>query len=129
MGPLLTPFITPIVLRLAGREHRLNALGTAARARARLEPAPGRDAIDWRFSSAARGVRVRGHMHAPASAFVALRYDNPSGSPKVCLNTKLASCELEVELEGGATIRLQTRSRAAFEVLGDDDPLGLPLAT
>ncbi len=129
VGPLLTPYITPIVLRLAGREHRLNALMTALRARAQLTPSGGRDAIEWRFASAERGVRVSGRMHAPAGDFVALRYDNPSGTAKICLNTKIASCELEVARGSGPPLRLHTRSRAAFEILGDRDPLGLPIAT
>lgn len=122
VGPMLSPFVTPIVLRFRGREHRLNALWTALRARAQL------NGFDWRFASTRAGVRVAGHLHAPAAAFVALRYDNPSGAPKICLNTKLASCELEIELPGEPARKLTTRSRAAFEILDDHGSPAVPIA-
>lgn len=122
VGPLWTPWITPIVLRLDGREHRLNALGTALRARASVQ------ALDWRFQSAVAGVRVEGHVHAPRSAFVGLTYDDPSGRQKLCLNSKLASCELRVELPGAPARTLRSSARAAFELLTDGETWGVPIA-
>lgn len=122
VGPLWTPWITPLVLRLAGREHRLNALTTALRAAARVRE------LDWRFETAGGGVRVAGHIRAPRSAFVGLTYDDPTGRQKICLNTKIASCDLRVELPGEPPRQLHTQSRAAFELLTDGETHGVPVA-
>jgi hypothetical protein len=64
-------------------------------------------------------------MWAPRESFVALRYDNPPGGTKTCLNSKLAECELEVERPGGDNLHLHTRHRGAFEILTDDENHGL----
>ena len=58
VGPLWTPWITPIVLRHRGREHRLNALGRSLRARVSVQ------GFDWRFQSHSDGLRVSGRIHA-----------------------------------------------------------------
>jgi hypothetical protein len=69
VGPLWTPWITPLVLRLDGREHRFNALPAALRARTRLHarcatttrPVASRPASTPRSpaASCACGCRVR----------------------------------------------------------------------
>jgi hypothetical protein len=122
IGPLWTPWITPIVLRLDGREHRLNALTTALRARARIGD------LEWRFESAHAGVRIAGRIHASRAAFVGLGYDDPTGGRKICLNTKIASCELQVRIPGEPARQLHTQSRAAFELLSDEETSGVPIA-
>ena len=121
IGPLWTPWITPLVLRVDGREHRLNALTTALRARARV------DELDWRFESTGGGAKIQGHIHAPRSAFVGLTYDDPTGRRKICLNTKLASCDLQIERPGEPRRQLRTQSRAAFELLTDGETHGVPV--
>ena len=113
VGPVSMPWMTPMVLRLDDEEIALNALGRAVRARAHYAP------FEWRFESAAPGVRVTGTMSAPSSSFVALPYLDPPGGIKTCLNTKIARCELRVQR--GDTVRtLSTVSRAAFEILSAD---------
>ena len=121
-GPLLSPFMTVVVLRLDGEEHRLNGLWTAALARTRVE------ALDWRFSSAARGVRVHAPIHAPAIAVVARGYAEPPGGRTLSLNSQLASCELRVELPGRPARELRTRHGCAFELLGFPPHPDIPLA-
>jgi hypothetical protein len=116
IGPLWTPPLTPIVLRLGGREHRLHALAQAVRARARYEP------FQWTFESADREVRIAGTIAAAASSFVALPYRNPPGGIKTCLNTKIARCDLTVERRGERRRTLSAASRAAFEILSDEPP-------
>ena len=56
-----------------------------------------------------------------------LTYDNPTGGRKMCLNTKIASCELRVELPE-APRELRTQTRAAFELLTDGETHGVPVA-
>jgi hypothetical protein len=119
---LRTPWMSVIVLRLDGVEHRLNALWTAAVARADVTR------FDWRFESALRGVRIEGRLHAPREAFVALRYDDPPGGHKLCMNSKIAACELRVERPAAAPRVLHSRCRAAFELLTNDDGSAEPVA-
>ena len=50
-----------------------------------------------------------------------LRYYNPPGGIKHCLNTKIAACHLSVLFkETGQKETLSTDFRAAFEILTDD---------
>lgn len=110
-GPFWTPAMSPIVLRIEGREYALNSIGTALRAKSQV------DFFDWHIASSAADVRIAAHIHAPRDAFVGLRYDNPPGGAKTCLNSKLASCELTLEERGRPAQKLVARNRAAFEIL------------
>jgi hypothetical protein len=121
LGPLWSPWLTLVVLRVGDRELAINGLLRSALTRARLE------GTVWRFESRGRGVRVRGHIEAPAASFVGLRYANPPGGEKICLNTKLARCELVLEEPGRPPRRLFTQSRAAFELLRDEPDPRIPL--
>lgn len=120
IGPFYTPFMTLAVLRVGDEQFDLNGLARALRAHGRF------DYFSWEFSTRAGGTRLSGRMHAPREAFVALRYDNPPGGHKTCLNSKLARCELTLERRGQPALELSTSHRAAFEILTDDDSHGLP---
>jgi hypothetical protein len=122
LGPLWTPPLTLVVLRLDGEEIRLNSLAQAFRAHGDF------DFVSWRFDTRTPAVRLRGSIHAPKSLFVGLTYNNPPGGTKTCLNTKLAACELTVERTGQAPRTLTTRHRAAFEILTDRQDHGVPIA-
>lgn len=111
VGPILTPAMTPIVLRHRGREHRLNALRTLF-GRASI------GGLEWTFKARGEGVALRGEVRASPRDVVTLWYPNPPGGRKICINTKLASCELELTTEAGAE-RLRTDHGAAFELLVD----------
>jgi hypothetical protein len=121
LGPLWTPWLTLVALRVEGRELAVNSLVRAARARARI------DGFHWSFDTRAKDVRVRARFDAPASAFVGLRYGNPPGGEKICLNSKLASCELTLEEPGRPVRSFRTARRAAFEILGDAPAPGVPI--
>lgn len=122
IGPVWTPRLSLVVLRIREEEVALNSLGQAFRARGRFEH------FDWRIESASRQARVSIHIHAPRDAFVGLRYDNPPGGTKTCLNTKLAACELTLERDGMEPRTWTTASRAAFEILTDRTDHGVRVA-
>jgi len=121
LGPLWTPAMTVVVLRLRDQTIRLNAMTTALFARAQ------RNGFAWSFESATREARVRATLFAEPKRFVALRYGDPEGRDKICLNTKLACCELRVQRPGQPERVLHSAHRAAFEVLGED-AAGMPIA-
>lgn len=122
LGPVRTPWLTPLVLRLDGREHRLSGiLRAATRNRGRYDVGE----LRWSFAAGDGDVRIEGTIDAGVEDFVALPYDNPPGGTKICLNTKVARCVLDVQV-GGRTVRLQSH-RAAFEILGDEPHPRIPV--
>lgn len=125
IGPIWTPDLTPLVFRHDGREHAMNAPLELVRAKGSFHY------FDWRFSSETPAVRIEGRISAPRADFVGLTYLNPPGGSKHCLNTKIASCDLEITYKSGARAgeseRLSAPRRAAFEILTDDRDHGVPM--
>jgi hypothetical protein len=113
IGPFWSPRLTFLVLRDEGAEMALNGMGQAVRASGRSS------GFRWRFDTRRRDLRISGCIEAPAGSFVGLRYANPPGGEKTCLNTKLASARISVERRGRPPRTLTTRDRAAFEILAD----------
>jgi hypothetical protein len=125
IGPFWTPFMTVLVLRHRGDEIALNQLTQAIRAKAFIKY------FNWHFKSETNKISLEGTISAPREAFVGLRYNNPPGGSKYCLNTKIASCELKIiDKQSGPSGRIETissRHRAAFEILTDDPQHGVTL--
>jgi hypothetical protein len=121
IGPLWTPPLSLVVLRTEGEEYALNSLAQAVRAHGHF------DFFDWRIESHASRVRISLRIRAPQSAFVGLAYDNPPGGSKICLNTKLAACELTLERVGRPPRTFTTQHRAAFEILTERQDHGIPV--
>ncbi|MCC6558550.1 MAG: hypothetical protein IT372_36915 [Polyangiaceae bacterium] len=125
IGRLTTPLMTPLVLRHEGEEIALRKITQSLRADASFTP------FDWRFRSASDRVEVEGRIWADRTDAVGLRYANPPGGEKHCLNTKLARCELTLRRRRfGRVIGVETlraAHRAAFEILTDDRDHGVPI--
>jgi hypothetical protein len=125
LGPLWSPFVTLLVLRHAGDEIALNALTFPRRTRGAFAP------FNWWFRGATSQVRIAGQISAPSEAFVALTYRNPPGGVKICLNSKIAACELSLARRTGGgwgePERLIARDRAAFEILSDQPDPRVPV--
>jgi len=121
LGPFWTPRLTLVVLRDEGEELALNGLFQAARASGAF------DFFTWTIDTRSAQGRISGRIHAPASAFVGLTYQNPSGGTKTCLNTKLASADLTVQRPGRPSRTLVTKHRAAFEILTDRKDHAIPI--
>jgi hypothetical protein len=122
LGPLATPWATTLVLRHGGVEHSIVSLRRAVRATA------GYGYFHWDFATADREVEISGRISAPADAFVALRYRNPPGGIKHCLNTKIASAEVTVRNRATGRVEvLGSAHRALFEILTSDPGHGIPV--
>lgn len=121
LGPFWSPRLTLVVLRDEGEEIALNGLWQSVRATGR------RDGFAWTIDTRTPRVRISGRVQAPPESFVGLRYANPPGGEKTCLNTKLARAEIVVERPGRAPRRLVTEHRAAFEILTDRRDHGIPI--
>jgi hypothetical protein len=112
LGPIWTPWVTVVTVRMDGRTLAVNDLLRGARARAEVERER------WSFETRRGDLRIRARFDVGPDGFVSLNYYNPSGGEKTCLNSKTAACELEIE-QGGTTRRFATTNRAAFERLVD----------
>jgi hypothetical protein len=121
LGPIWTPWLTTVVLRLDGKEYAINSVLRAARAKATLTY------FDWQFQTHSDQASIRCRIQAPRERFVGLTYGNPPGGVKTCLNSKLASCELTLTVPGQEPRVLHSRHRAAFEILTDDADHGVPV--
>jgi len=118
IGPWWTPPMSPVVLRLGDETLAFNGLTRALRALGAYAP------YQWHIETSTRQAKLDIRIHADASDFVALRYANPPGGTKICLNSKLARCELALTRAGRPTIVMRS-SRAAFEILDDTAPPGV----
>lgn len=114
-----TPPLSPLVLRYQGQEWRMNTPLHLWRARGRFAN------HEWTFYCRDSALSVRGRFFADREAFTALDYRNPPtpNASKVCMNSKIASAEIEVKLANGTVFHLTTKHRAAFEMLGDASEL------
>jgi hypothetical protein len=122
IGPIWSPLITPLILRHAGKEYRHNSLLQGLMAPASY------DYFVWRFSSKSKSAKIEGEIRATPEAFVGLRYYNPPGGVKYCLNTKIASCTLHLtDFSASRTEILGTSNRAAFEILTEDTDHGIEI--
>jgi hypothetical protein len=123
IGPVWSPRLTLIVLREGGQEIALNGLLQAVRASGSV------DSFVFKFDSRTRDIQVSGSIQASPSAFVGLRYQNPPGGEKTCLNTKLARAEITVRQRGQAPRTLTTEHRAALEILTDGKDDRVPVVS
>jgi hypothetical protein len=109
---LWMPRLSPLVLRIDGKEHRLNEPRHLWKTKGTYR--------DWRWQIDAEGdgIQVRAVFSGDRDNFAVLPYRNPPGGVKRCLNTKIARCEMTVTIDGKAR-QLVSPHGAAFEMLGD----------
>ena len=123
LGPVWTPRLTIVNLRVGGETYALNDLLQSVRACGRYK------FFAWTFDSCCKGVRIHGEISAPRHAFVGLTYGNPPGGTKTCLNTKVARCRVTLERQGQRPLTLLSPHRAAFEILTDRTDHQVPILT
>jgi hypothetical protein len=116
VGPLWTPPMSPVVLRLGDETLAWNGLTRVVRALGAYAP------YQWHIETTSKLGTLEMRMEGRASDFVALRYANPPGGMKICLNSKIATCELALQRPGRPALKLRS-TRAAFEILDDTAPL------
>jgi len=71
---------------------------------------------------------VLGNPSSKIHCVVTLNYYNPPGGNKHCLNSKIAECRLHFkDKTNGKTDILETKHRAAFEILTNDQNHGITI--
>ncbi len=127
-GRVLTPMATLLLVRHAKETHALTHFRQMFRNHGSMT------FRRWQFSGSGPTIELRGEMWARADDMVGLRYENPDGAMTYCLNSKLASARLEVELYrvrsseplrgvgSQASLKFTVTSRAAALEIGTRDP-------
>ncbi len=118
LGPVMTPPLSPVVLRLGDTTLAWNGLTRIARALGAYAP------YQWHLETTSKEGTIDIRIEGEPEDFVALRYANPPGGAKVCLNSKIARCEITLKRPGRAALTLHSK-RAAFEILDDTAPPGV----
>jgi hypothetical protein len=81
--------------------------------------------------SSTKKISLEEEISASRKSFAGLRYNNPPGGSKYCLNTKIAFCELKITHKQSGQSEsieiLSSKHRAAFEILTDDPQHGVPI--
>jgi hypothetical protein len=114
VGPVMTPMVTLVSVRHRG--VRYDFTGPLQMLRNRGEVSGRR----WHFEAHEGAVRVEADVCAQSSDFVGLYYPNPDGQMTYCLNTKLGTARVRLEVPGRGAMDWITRC-AAFEI-GTRDP-------
>lgn len=109
VGPLKTPRITLVAVLHRGVRYEFTT------ARAILAARGAMTHRSWIFHAENDLATVTGKLFADTEDFVGLRYDNPSGPPTFCLNSKIARGDLRFEVKGRAPLVAHTHA-AALEI-------------
>ncbi len=110
-----------MVLRDGDTEIAINTIWKALTAKACY------DYFSWHFESSNSRYKIKGVMKASKNSFVGLNYYNPPSGSNTCLNSKIASCHLQVTDASGNEKNYSTKHRAAFEILTSDNKHGVPI--
>jgi len=114
VGRVLTPMMTLVYVRHAGKQYAMTGMLDLLRNRGEIHPRR------WFVKACSRGVTIECDFSAQTADMVGLYYANPDGAMTYCLNSKLANARLHLALEGRDPLDLTSRA-AAFE-LGTRDP-------
>jgi len=119
-GPWQVP-VTVVLLRMGGREWRLNGPLEMARARSRV------DGLRWTFEAKGAGLRLRGELEAAPDRTLGLDYRSSDGSVIRVANSNRATARLEIDPPLGPGRQwLHAAGTATLELGGDLAPPGLP---
>jgi Tocopherol cyclase len=114
VGPLLTPQVTVAVLSIDGQRYEFNSILRGLWAKAEVK------GFSWQFSASQGGVEIEVNVEALRENFAGLRYGNPPGGDKACLNSKIARCHLRFRKDG-VLRSFTSENRAAFEILCEEN--------
>jgi len=119
LGMIYSPKMTIAVLRHDGKEYAFNSLIKSFKNKASYKY------FEWDFYLSNGSEKLSGKIKAEKQNFVGLKYYNPPGGDKTCLNTKIAFADVRFTLRNGEIIDLRSNDRAAFEILTNDTSHGI----
>jgi hypothetical protein len=125
VGPWLSPWLTVAILRLDGEEFRFD------RPWGLFNRSVNAGFFAWSFAAARGDAALSFSVEAPREDFAGLRYLDPDGTENACLNSKIASCRLNLRRKAGGrwvdAADLRGRSSCAYEILTQERGHGVEL--
>ncbi len=109
MGPIITPWISALIVRRGEREWRFDKLVDLWRQDSRI------DDLGWVLKIRGGDGEAMMTLRARPEDVVCLSYPNPDGAKACCLNSKLASAVLRVNPTNEEGFACQTEHGAALE--------------
>jgi len=113
IGPIWSPWMTIAVLVVDGERYYFNSIYLSMKATAEY------NYFNWNFKTKNKQAELVVNINAPKEYFAGLSYKNPPKGQHTCLNSKIASCEVQLTDKYGKETILRTKNRAAFEILTD----------
>lgn len=110
LGPVVTPFLTACVLLVEGEPNVFTAPLSWVRADTYVHY------TSWELRCRQGGREISGRVYTARPDMVGLTYQNPTGDPMYCLNSKIAAAELRLLRPGQPPLRLRSPGKAALEV-------------
>jgi hypothetical protein len=124
-GPVTSPLLTVLHVRIPGERLNLNGLGQLLLTRSRPR------GLSWTVEGRTRDRRVWARFQAPRERFVGVNYHDPDDRIAHCLNTKIADGELVVRgktARGWSLIMSGVASATcALEIGTRGDTFGVPI--
>ncbi len=119
IGFYTTPFLTLLVLKHKGRTYQLNTIIQGFKSKGSFDDSS--DIYYWTFVCEDKEVIITGKIEGTEKDFAKLKYYNPPGGTKKCMNSKIASCYITIKEKKdlGFKDELVSKNRAAFEILSD----------
>jgi len=125
LGPWLSPWLTGAMVRFEGEDIAFNAVSRALNKTVQAE------LFRWSFDARQGDWQIRWHVEADREDFAGLDYVNPDGGSNFCLNSKIATCNLQLSRREGGNWQqvadLWGRSSCAYEILVQDLDHGVPI--
>lgn len=120
IGPVMTPWLSVMSLHANGQLYRFDG------PRSLLSRAVDVGFYRWRFTARHGPFALEGEIRAARDDLAGLLYDNPSGPPTFCLNSKLATGTLVLR-HGGRVVAELASDRFALELGTKDQGHGVPI--
>ncbi len=111
LGPVITPFLSALVVRRAGKTYRFNRIVDLWRQKVVI------DDMHWCVTMRGSGGEAMLSMRADHKKMVCLGYLNPDDALSYCLNSKIARVELRVNPTNEEGFRCFSEHGGALEFL------------
>ena len=114
IGPFKSPWMTTLVLRYDDKEIAINSILRAIKAKGKYQ------LYHWEFETTDNEIRIKGVIKAEKEDFATLLYYNPPSGHSTCLNSKIASCNIQLFKREKLIREFTTTNKAAFEILSPE---------
>ncbi len=113
-GQIESPVSTLAVLRIENQDYYCNQITSWFTQKGKYNQ------NNWQFHVETSEIEISGEIHSEDQEQIALWYPDTDGTRKVCFNSKIAQCTLEIKIKKERRhFQLKSKNRAAFEILTD----------